>query len=733
MADPFKPKFVDLVRNYTTTTGTGNIVLGQPVQGHDGLAQAVAVGERFFYAISGVDKPVEREVGRGTLLANGTIAREPIVGPLTNFTTGSKTIALVVGAEWFNKVGSWINGGAENLAGLTTANKTSLVAAVHELAASTGGSGGAAAPGLTFSACAGSSIASAVKVVDTVGYATAGVGGARYVFDAAVNAAFVSANPGTAFLAADGRGFRLDPAQRLTIEMFGAVGDGTTDNYAAIMTASRFKPKADRNYVPAVHWQGLTFLISATLDIQAVVRWIGEGTGANTGSVNAPSPTRIVAPANTTVIRNHNSNTTPTGAQPVGYTSAATSYYEGISFQQASQGTNPDAHCFHMRGTAILKRCEFRVSSGHGCYIAATATSGGLTEGDCNNWVVDDCFAHTIAYDALHIVGNDANAGLSIHFKTAGNTIGGCGIRDASGLGNVHLAPQVTGYGNTGVSYGGSHNVLVTHDNINRGSTVTPGTDENVWRRVRAGGPTASNPLWVAGTAYKFTLPLLICGPSNTSTVLGGYEEVGGNGLCHVTGSAMILGGNYLTTDDSAVLLNNPLLQMPAAKKGIAAGYRRAEVGDPLHANQGLYSYTAIGTPNFYGLQYPNNLIEYRREKDGELSCILGWEGNDLSWGYATRKTVYSISGLGTAKTFGRSSAQPHYLTLHDFALQDPSDTNIARIMGLRFTGPPTTGHQATGEVMWTSYKTVNFPMAAYVCTAAGTPGTWRVCASAAF
>jgi len=103
MAEPFIPKFVDLVRNFTTTQGTGNFGLGAAVPGHSSLAGKVAPGDRFYYCAIGIDKPGEREVGRGTMLANGTVAREPVSGALTNFTGGIKTIALVVGAEWFSE------------------------------------------------------------------------------------------------------------------------------------------------------------------------------------------------------------------------------------------------------------------------------------------------------------------------------------------------------------------------------------------------------------------------------------------------------------------------------------------------------------------------------------------------------------------------------------------------------------------------------------------------------
>ncbi len=108
MADPFQPKFVDLVRNFTSTTGTGNIVPGAAVTGFRSLGGAVATGDQFYYCVMGIDKPPEREVGRGTMLANGSVARQPIGGALTNFTTGNKTLSLVAAAEWFDGAAQWV-------------------------------------------------------------------------------------------------------------------------------------------------------------------------------------------------------------------------------------------------------------------------------------------------------------------------------------------------------------------------------------------------------------------------------------------------------------------------------------------------------------------------------------------------------------------------------------------------------------------------------------------------
>ena len=101
---PFTPKFVDLVRNYTTTTGTADFRLGSVVNGYLDFAATCQVGDQFYYSAIGVDKPTEREVGRGTLLANGVIQREPINGGKTNFSTGTKSVALIAAAEWFSSI-----------------------------------------------------------------------------------------------------------------------------------------------------------------------------------------------------------------------------------------------------------------------------------------------------------------------------------------------------------------------------------------------------------------------------------------------------------------------------------------------------------------------------------------------------------------------------------------------------------------------------------------------------
>ncbi|MFL6769847.1 MAG: hypothetical protein ACJ8FH_08790, partial [Sphingomicrobium sp.] len=100
----FTPKFVDLVRNIASVTGSGPVTLGQAVSGFSSLADAVGAGEQFYYCLQGVDKPQEREVGRGMMQSDGKVARQPVSGTATNFSTGSKTIALVAPAEWYDRL-----------------------------------------------------------------------------------------------------------------------------------------------------------------------------------------------------------------------------------------------------------------------------------------------------------------------------------------------------------------------------------------------------------------------------------------------------------------------------------------------------------------------------------------------------------------------------------------------------------------------------------------------------
>lgn len=151
MADGFTPKFVDLVRNYVTTVGTGNFALGPAVNGYSSFAAAVQPGDSFYYSAIGIDKPAEREVGRGTMQADGTISRIAIGGTLTSFTGGTKTLSLTAAAEWFTQMqaggaaGSTSGGGGAGIDlaahGVSPAGVSNAAAIEAAIAATTGNRG----------------------------------------------------------------------------------------------------------------------------------------------------------------------------------------------------------------------------------------------------------------------------------------------------------------------------------------------------------------------------------------------------------------------------------------------------------------------------------------------------------------------------------------------------------------------------------------------------------------
>jgi hypothetical protein len=104
MTQSFSPVFADLVRNAASVEGSGPATLGPPAAGCRDLATAVQPGGQFYYCLEGSGASAQREVGRGTLLEGGTVARDPVDGEPVDFDAGPKTISLVAAAEWYSKV-----------------------------------------------------------------------------------------------------------------------------------------------------------------------------------------------------------------------------------------------------------------------------------------------------------------------------------------------------------------------------------------------------------------------------------------------------------------------------------------------------------------------------------------------------------------------------------------------------------------------------------------------------
>ena len=409
MSQLFTPKFVDMVRVTSTTTGTGPLVCGQAVPGFASFADSVSVGDSFYYSVQGVDKVQEREVGRGTLLPGGTIDRQPVSGGLTNFTPGPKTIALVAAAEWY--------------------------AAIQDaLGASSGGN----------------------VSVSRAALKEAPPGGARFLAESAREGMFVwdAAVPVATHQADQTEGIyvarvataagawvrKYDGA--VNVRWFGATGDGVTNDSAAFVGAIAFLRRhgkfegGNKLIVPA----GDYFLGNTTLDITHALVMEGAGSGM-VGGVG----TRLLWSGGCVGIRLQYTITAGDRQIVAPHSSAAGSIFRGLHLNGG--GTAGAAnHAFDLMARGAFTDCQAYNWGGNGFNIVASAGGGVGLEGNANCFSVISCSAYGCK-NGMYLAGADANAGVVVGGDYSQNRE--WGIRDDSFLGNtysgVHTAGNVAG------------------------------------------------------------------------------------------------------------------------------------------------------------------------------------------------------------------------------------------------------------------------------------------------
>lgn len=409
MADPFNPKFVDLVRNYTTSTGTGSFTLGTAVNGFTGIASALGVGDQFYYSCIGVDKPAEREVGRGTLLAGGKVSRQPINGTLTNFSIGTKAIALVAAAEWFEGI-------AANQAAPSGGTSVPLAADLAALAALDASKAGTA-------------------FLQQEGRA------GNFTWDASDLSAEVAADsaqgiyvaPNSDVTGASGAWVRVVQTPAVP-EWFGAAGDGTTDDSAELQAW------LDRG--GDLRLPGRTYRSSATLIVRKLVNILGVGSNwtATAGSVikfDAGVAGFDVQPA-----------TALTDCAAVIAAGAGAFTQQGAfnstfnDFALVGQG-GAAATAFYCRTYVHAANLVCWNFSGKGFDLSASGDAGdGNSEyGNMSNSAFNDCGAYECGSHALNVRGRDANTMNFSNFTAF--SCGGWGILNESVIGNQFIKPNI--------------------------------------------------------------------------------------------------------------------------------------------------------------------------------------------------------------------------------------------------------------------------------------------------
>jgi len=401
----FAPKFIDLVRNSTTTVGTADFVLGPAVNGYASFAAACQVGDCFYYSAIGVDKPAEREVGRGILLAGGQIGRDPIGGVKTNFTGGTKSIALIAAAEWFNAVQG---------APLTAASRGALSSAAHRQPTILGEPG---REGLFV--WDGSNLSQKV------------------VADAAQAVTIAPASDPSGASGAWIRSF----SGAVDARWFGAKGNGTTDDSVALQA---WLDHGGLLFLPPLLFRSSRKLICRK---QVVVEGAAHGFDSRLPAYRNMPGSRVLFDAGVGGMELQPS-TTLTDPAAVAAAGSGAFTQEGAFNSEIrdialiGQGGAPATGFlartyFHARNVQV---CTF---SGKGFDLSASTVADGVGEfGNLSNSSMKDCGAWQCGSHGLHIRGRDANTCAIDNFNAI--QCGGWGIWNQSLIGNVFHKPSLS-------------------------------------------------------------------------------------------------------------------------------------------------------------------------------------------------------------------------------------------------------------------------------------------------
>lgn len=519
---PFTPKFVDLVRNFTTVQGTGPVALGSAVSGYTSLAAAADTDDQFYYCIQSVDKPAEREVGRGTMQANGTIARQPISSGLTNFTPGTKTIALVTAAEWFSKLeGAGAAGGSIEAGSraILAAKPTSLPALLIE----------ADREGVFVFGTSNLSVQVAADPAQGIYVAPAsdptgasGAWGRR--FDSEVSPLWFGVAPGT------GNGAANSSAVNAMLACLRARASNVSTNYQGIEPI-RF---------PAGYFE-----LASTIELtDGTFRLRGAGS-----SIAGGQATQLKFPAGMTGIRVQRYNTQGASGtrSPTGRGGDA-SVISDLSLRGGYSTTEAEVHGIHLRARAIISDCYIAGFEGDGIHIWAS-TGGGAKEGNANLFAIRHCRCEGNR-DGVFVRGDDANAGGGKFVDATGNRR--WGINDESFLGNswdsCHTETNglVAGSIPTVVHHNGKRYGVISGQETGAATNAPSGTtaDNSWWYHLGDGSEnTGLNiPTWANGGTYRAGGSYQSSNINARTLFVGCYAE-GGQGQAQVASPATVLGG----------------------------------------------------------------------------------------------------------------------------------------------------------------------------------------------
>lgn len=485
--------------------------------------------------------------------------------------------------------------------------------------------------------------------------------------------------------------------QTVSILDFGAVGDGVTDCYDAFMAAINSRTFGTGFYISGgtIEIPPGNFYVSKTINLKKQIKFVGCG-----GAKGYSTDSTITFAAGQHGFIVHRYNTVESGTESPPTTAGDGCVFEGLTIANKSN-TVGATYGVWMRAAAVVRDCYVAGFSSHNVFIYANAGAGGLGEGNANNWYIENTRSAFSGGCGFYIRGADANAGNGIALDVANNVE--YGLADYSFLGNTYSGCHSSTNGTSTtkrawVNYGGRVYVCI---NAALGGTTTPGTSASVWYDYVA---TAGADNWVYGNTYVQGGAYAGIGASARNMFTNCYSESGQPPSYFSGASQMVFGGLHAANTINGVTISNNGTFSNLGSIQSAAG-ATIGLGGNSTSNAVLTLTDSSSSRNYpYRLQY----------KIGEW--YLNWGDSGAHW-----LTLYNrdtTTANGYARDFSTASGGIGfpYGYFWGAAINYVSPPTSAA---------PTTGTYKRGDIFYNSNPTSGGYIG-WVCTIAGTPGTWK-------
>lgn len=363
----------------------------------------------------------------------------------------------------------------------------------------------------------------------------------------------------------------------------------------------------------------------------------------------------------------------------------------------------------------IARDCMIGYFGSHGIDIEASAGSTGT---NANLWQLSRVSCWRNGGSGLVIgtgAGADANAGSAIDCDFSENAR--WGVHDSSFLGNTYINCHIdgngksTGYTPSLTSYNNNRYAVVAGQETNASINPPTGTvaDNTYWYYLGTGGADGARiPAWTSGLTFEAGGVARTDDPNAHSVFLGCYCEAG-QGQAQLVRPTLVIGGQIAKfVKGTAAVLNsgtNAIQTQSAwnATYNDATSNGSSQVGEYATTTKTLLQFTdSVAAPNSHRLKYSGKDITFDYQN---LS------GNRAFW----------ITGPNTTNQFGTSAPVPHAFWPVKLMIGD-SIANARQVTN--GTSAPTSGTWGQGAVCF-NRDYVAGGVFAWVCTTAGTPGTW--------